>query len=158
MNTEHKENNLDLTIMRDTLLPAVKDAASAVSKRSTLPVLGNVKLAATEDSLTISGTDLNVFVERTVWPKEVIPGAITVNAKALLDALKAAPKGTLVSLTAIEGNKLVLTTSSRQGHAQRHSRRRVPRQHVLPRRRAHHGGGRRCPQASDRRGRVRCCG
>lgn len=94
---------MDLTIMRDTLLPAVKDAALAVKKKSSLPVLSNVLLSVDDNmALTISATDLNVFVSRTVWPKVAQVGAITVDAKALLDALKSAPKGTLLHLTTSE--------------------------------------------------------
>lgn len=73
---------------------AVSRAAKAVSGRSTLPILHNVKLTVGED-LTIEGTDLSASIRTRVLCDPIAPGSVTVNAKLLLEALSTMPKKAL---------------------------------------------------------------
>ena len=63
-------------------------AAKFVSKNSTLPILQNIYLKASIDSLLIRATDMEKYVEIEIPCEVQIEGAITINAKTFLDILK----------------------------------------------------------------------
>lgn len=96
-------------LMRDNLLPALTDAARAVSRRNTLPVLANLHLAGDGDiGLTVTGTDLEMAISASV-PGHNASGAITVNAKNLIAAVKVIPRSELVTLTGnADGTRLAV--------------------------------------------------
>src|SRR3990172_2162040 len=97
-----QEDQFSARVMRENLLPALTDAAKAVSKRATLPVLANVLLEGGGDDalLSVTGADLEVGI-RASCPDGGSAGRITANARDLLATVKALPKGTLVLM---EGN------------------------------------------------------
>ena len=63
-------------------------ATKFVSKNSTLPILQNIYLKASIDSLLIRATDMEKYVEIEIPCEVQIEGAITINAKTFLDILK----------------------------------------------------------------------
>lgn len=63
-------------------------ASRFVSKNSTLPILQNIYLKASIDSLLIRATDMEKYVEIEIPCQVQIEGTITVNAKTFLDILK----------------------------------------------------------------------
>ena len=63
-------------------------AARFVSKNSTLPILQNIYLKASIDTLLIRATDMEKYVELELPCAVQIEGAVTVNAKTFLDILK----------------------------------------------------------------------
>lgn len=63
-------------------------ASRFVSKNSTLPILQNIYLKASIDTLLIRATDMEKYVEIEIPCNIQIEGAITVNAKTFLDILK----------------------------------------------------------------------
>lgn len=63
-------------------------ASRFVSKNSTLPILQNIYLKASIDSLLIRATDMEKYVEIEIPCAIQIEGSVTVNAKTFLDILK----------------------------------------------------------------------
>lgn len=63
-------------------------ASRFVSKNSTLPILQNIYLKASIDTLLIRATDMEKYVEVELPCLIQIEGSITVNAKMFLDILK----------------------------------------------------------------------
>ena len=63
-------------------------ASRFVSKNSTLPILQNIYLKASIDSLLIRATDMEKYIEVELPCAVQIEGSITVNAKMFLDILK----------------------------------------------------------------------
>lgn len=64
-------------------------ASRFVSKNSTLPILQNIYLKASIDSLLIRATDMEKYIEIEIPCQVQLEGAITINAKTFLDILKA---------------------------------------------------------------------
>lgn len=93
---------MKLTLDRDALLSAMLRASGIVARRSTIPILANVLLTAT-DSLTIRATDLDLQAVVTVAADVAAPGSITVPAGTLLDIAKATPEGAEISMTLTDG-------------------------------------------------------
>ena len=84
---------MELTIPRSSILPALERAAAAADTKSTLPVLTNVLMRATPDSLALTATDLLVSVQIAVNATVAKPGDALVPARALLEAIKVMPEG-----------------------------------------------------------------
>lgn len=63
-------------------------ASRFVSKNSTLPILQNIYLKASIDSLLIRATDMEKYIEIDLPCAVQLEGSITVNAKMFLDILK----------------------------------------------------------------------
>ncbi|CAK0762235.1 beta sliding clamp [Gammaproteobacteria bacterium] len=95
------------TIQRDALLKPLQAVASVVERRQTLPILGNLLLAVTENELAVTATDLEVELVGKVPLVAAEPGRITVPARKLLDICKAFPEGMEVGV-ALEGERVSL--------------------------------------------------
>lgn len=63
-------------------------ASRFVSKNATLPILQNIYLKASIDTLVIRATDMEKYIEVEMPCTVQIEGSITVNAKTFLDVLK----------------------------------------------------------------------
>lgn len=69
---------MKFTIETSVLHAALGVASVAVDSRLSLPILGNVKLAADQNGVHVTTTNLDLFVEQTLPSKGVKPGATTV--------------------------------------------------------------------------------
>lgn len=70
------------------LIDVIDIASRFVSKNSTLPILQNIYLKASIDSLIVRATDMEKYVEFELPCEILMEGAITVNAKTFLDILR----------------------------------------------------------------------
>lgn len=70
------------------LRSVVADVKGVVEARSTIPILSNVLLTVERDALTVTGTDLDLMVQRRVALADAEPFVITVEA-AVLDRITA---------------------------------------------------------------------
>ena len=84
---------------KDTLLNPLQTVSGIVERRHTLPVLANVLIKKENQQLTLTSTDIEIQIKTSV-PMESDDATVqtTVNAKKLLDILKALPDGKDVSL------------------------------------------------------------
>src|SRR4051812_12840103 len=85
---ENKTEHLKLHILNRDLLKGIQTVQTAISVRSTLRVLGNILLQATEKGWRLSATDLEVGIRTWVKPDVMEKGAITIPAKIISDFLK----------------------------------------------------------------------
>lgn len=69
---------MKFTIETSALLAGLRVASVATSGRDTLPILGNVKLDASENHLTISATNLDIYVQQKIPARVSKEGATTV--------------------------------------------------------------------------------
>jgi DNA polymerase-3 subunit beta len=99
-----------LVIDRNELLRALGHVTSVVERRTTIPILSNVFIRATAQSLTLKATDLEREVTEDA-PAEVIePGAITVPAHTLHDIVRKLPDGGQIEMSKdTERDRLSLT-------------------------------------------------
>lgn len=78
-------------IARERLQEALTSVASAVPAKTTLPVLSNILVEASERGLRLSGTDLDVAVSVEVPAEVESPGALTLPAKRLGEIARELP-------------------------------------------------------------------
>lgn len=88
---------MKITIEQHHLQQLLARVIGAVAKRTTIPILGNVKLTAT-DKLQAIATDLDIEVTASQQADVTTKGSTTVSAQLLSDIAKSLPKGSLVSL------------------------------------------------------------
>src|SRR5215211_116136 len=79
------EAPMRLVIERGELLRALGHVTSVVERRTTIPILSNVLLRASNDKLSLKATDLEREVIEEVGAKVATPGAVTVPAHMLHD-------------------------------------------------------------------------
>ena len=99
-----------LVIERSELLRALGHVTSVVERRTTIPILSNVLLRATESSLQLKATDLEREVVEAVSAQVSQPGAITVPAHMLHDIVRKLPDGSEVEIVRdAERERLTIT-------------------------------------------------
>src|ERR1700761_5488967 len=100
---------MKLTAAREDFLAPLQSVIGVVERRQTMPVLANVLLAARENRLSITGTDLEVeLVAATASGSGVgvqQAGDITVPGRKLLDIFRSLPEGVTVTLST-EGERV----------------------------------------------------
>lgn len=89
---------MKLSIEQHQLQSILARVTGAVSKRNTIPILGNVKLSATEGHLTAVATDLDLEVTARQPAQVQAQGITTANAALLQGIVNKLPKGALVDL------------------------------------------------------------
>lgn len=79
---------MKITCQKAEILKGVTTVMSAISARTTLPILGNVLLEARAGQLSFTATDLEVWIRTRVSLEIEKEGSITLPAKRLADILK----------------------------------------------------------------------
>jgi len=101
-----KGQNMKLHCTKGDLFQGIQIVQSAISVRSTLPVLGNVLFEASDQGLRLSATDLEVGIRTWVKADVIEKGAITIPAKILSDFLRTLEENREVKLEVSENNKI----------------------------------------------------
>lgn len=80
---------MKFTISRENFLQPLQLVSGAVERRHTLPILSNVLIKVSENSLWLTGTDLEVeLISNVTLTGECVDGEITVPAKKLFDIIR----------------------------------------------------------------------
>ena len=95
---------MKLEAKREQLLKPLQHVLGAVERRQTLPILTNALLAARDNELVLTATDLEVELSARIELPVEAPGEITLPARKLHDILRALPDDGSVSLQ-VEGDK-----------------------------------------------------
>ncbi len=96
---------MKLTAAREDLLAPLQSVIGVVERRQTMPVLANVLLAARENRLSVTGTDLEVELVATCTVSVQQAGDITVPGRKLLDIFRSLPEKVSVTLST-EGERV----------------------------------------------------
>lgn len=97
---------MELTVSKKDLLRVVERCQGVADKKSTMPVLSNVLLAASDDGrLRVAATDLYISVSGLVAAEVKTSGSIAVPAKELYERVNAMPDGP-IRLIGSEGSQL----------------------------------------------------
>ena len=84
---------MKFSIDRDALLKPLQLVCGAVERRHNLPILANLLVEVSDNSLKLTGTDLEVeLVGQAAVHGDIIIGRTTVPAKKLLDIVKSLPE------------------------------------------------------------------
>ncbi|MCB1625187.1 MAG: DNA polymerase III subunit beta [Pseudomonadales bacterium] len=92
---------------REQFLTPLQSVIGVVERRQTMPVLSNVLLAARNDRLSITGTDLEVELVAASDVAVQQPGEITVPGRKLLDICRALPEATKITVTT-DGDRVTI--------------------------------------------------
>lgn len=99
---------MQFTIQREALLKPLQLVAGVVERRQTLPVLSNVLLVVDGNTLSLTGTDLEVeLVGRINLEESAEAGEITVPARKLMDICKSLPDDATLNVK-VDDNKAVI--------------------------------------------------
>jgi DNA polymerase-3 subunit beta len=102
-----------LLIEKSSLLKALSHVTSVVERRNTIPILANVSLRTSGDSLNLKATDLDIEVTESAKAETMAAGGTTVPAHTLHDIVRKLPDGAQIELTAkSEDGRLAITAGS----------------------------------------------
>ncbi|HEB55094.1 MAG TPA: DNA polymerase III subunit beta [Gammaproteobacteria bacterium] len=100
-------------IEKENLLNPLQQIIGAVEKRQTMPALSNVLLRASENTLTLTATDLEIELVSQVAMIIDEPGEVTVPARKLLDICKSLPNESQIKFSTSDNKALVQSGRSR---------------------------------------------
>lgn len=105
---------MQFTIQREALLKPLQLVAGVVERRQTLPVLSNVLVVVDGNTLSLTGTDLEVeLIGRIPLEEQAEPGEITVPARKLMDICKSLPDDSTINFRVEEGKAILKAGRSR---------------------------------------------
>jgi DNA polymerase-3 subunit beta len=100
-------------IEKETLLTPLQQIIGAVEKRQTMPALSNVLIRTSENTLTLTATDLEIELVSQIGIIIDEPGEITVPARKLLDICKSLTNEASIKFSVNESKALVQSGRSR---------------------------------------------
>lgn len=100
-------------VARSELLNGLQAVIGVVERRQTMPILSNLLLKAENDSLTVTGTDLELELVTQFTVSVSQPGATTVPARKLLDICRGLPEGADIEIELQEKRLKVSSARSR---------------------------------------------
>jgi DNA polymerase-3 subunit beta len=87
-----------LAIERGSLLKSLAHVQSVVERRTTIPILSNVKLDAADGAVALTATDMDLTVVETASAEVERGGASTAAAHTLYDVVRKLPEGTRIEI------------------------------------------------------------
>jgi len=83
---------MKFSIIQNDLLKALQKVSGVVPTRSTTPILENILLELDNESLKITGTDLEISITTKVVPQKIdAPGAISLPARVITEMIRSLP-------------------------------------------------------------------
>ena len=104
---------MKFSIQRETLLKPLQTIVGVVERRQTLPVLSNILVAVSNDTLSMTATDLEVEMVAKVPLENAEAGDITIPARKIVDICRALPDGATVNVTLDQEKQRVTVHSGR---------------------------------------------
>ena len=91
-------SSIAFTIDRSLLLKALGHVQSVVEKRTTTPILSNVKLETLSGSLKLTATDMDIAITERIDADIIEEGSLTVPAHTFYDIVRKLPDGAQVDV------------------------------------------------------------
>lgn len=95
------------SVQRESLMKPLLLTGGVVERKQTLAILANVLLVVSDNTLEITGTDLEVEMVARTKVMNSEDGRITVPARKFSDICRALPEGAIIEL-ALEGERILL--------------------------------------------------
>lgn len=89
---------------KDAFLKGLQTVQTAISSKSSLPILSNILVEAMDDKLILTTTDLDIGITSTMPIKPSITGSITIPAKKFIDIIKELPDKAEISISVKKNN------------------------------------------------------
>jgi len=100
------KTSMQIVCSKAELLKGIQIVQSAVSSKSTLPVLSHVLIETKTNQLKLAATDLEVGVRSFIKAEVVKEGALTVPAKTFSDFVKTLPDHQEIKITTEEATRM----------------------------------------------------
>ena len=101
---------MKLSISRETLLKNLRFAQSVVEKRTSIPILSNVRLKAANNQLETTATNNDITVQGVAEAFVEQEGVTTVSAHKLFEIVSKIPEGVMVNMVLnANGDRLSIT-------------------------------------------------
>jgi DNA polymerase-3 subunit beta len=97
------ENSFAFTTEAAVLAKVMANVCGAIERRSTVPILANVMMAASDGRVTFTATDLEVTIAEGVPASDILDGSVTVYAPAISRIAKSLSPNDVVRLEAAGG-------------------------------------------------------
>ena len=104
---------MKLAIERAALLKSLAHVQSVVERRTTIPILSNVRLEAADGALALTSTDMDLSVVEQTEAEISQPGATTAPAHTLYDVVRKLPDGVRVTLERAESGAEITLRAGR---------------------------------------------
>ncbi len=89
---------MKLAFERAALLKSLAHVQSVVERRTTIPILSNVKLEAADNGISLTATDMDLSVVDQTEAEVIRPGSTTAAAHTLYDVVRKLPDGSHIEL------------------------------------------------------------
>ncbi|MFZ1431236.1 MAG: DNA polymerase III subunit beta [Geminicoccaceae bacterium] len=99
---------MKLTIERAALLRSLAHVQNVVERRTTIPILSNVKLAAESDRLGLTATDMDLSLVAHEPAAVARRGTTTVAAHTLFDIVRKLPDGSEIGIEQGDGGEMTV--------------------------------------------------
>ncbi|HET6467249.1 MAG TPA: DNA polymerase III subunit beta [Geminicoccaceae bacterium] len=104
---------MKLSIERAALLKSLAHVQNVVERRTTIPILSNVKLSAGDGELVLTATDMDLSLLSRETAEVRDGGTTTVSAHLLFDIVRKLPEGSEVTLEQVAGAPELTLTAAR---------------------------------------------
>ena len=104
---------MNISISREQLLPALISTSSVVEKRQTLPILSNLLMKQSNGQLSITGSNLEVEVNKTINGLGTDEVEVTLAANKLVEICRALPAGSMLNIKIDQGKAILTSGKSR---------------------------------------------
>lgn len=109
---------MKFSLNRELLLKPLLLVSGAVERKSTLPILSNVLIDVSGQSLTLIATDLELeMVSYSDIDNQGHDGKITIPARKLLDICKSLPDGSMLTFESSDDNETIIIKSGRSKYS-----------------------------------------
>lgn len=104
---------MKLTIQRESLLQPLQSVCSVVEQRPSQPILSSILLSILDETLSLTGTDLEIEIIAHTHIKATEQGKNTLPARKFMDICKTLPEGSILDLEIKEGKAMIRSGRSR---------------------------------------------
>jgi DNA polymerase-3 subunit beta len=104
---------MKLSISRETLFKALRHMSAVVEKRTSVAILGNVRLKAENNQLETIATDSDMSVRAVAEAFVDTPGVTTVGAIKLFEIVSKIPEGVMVALELDDGGSRLAVSAGK---------------------------------------------
>lgn len=104
---------MKLSISRETLFRALRHMSAVVEKRTSIAILGNVRLKAADNKLETTATDNDLAVQGVAEAFVDEAGVTTVNAQKLFEIVSKIPEGVMVAMELADGGSRLAITAGK---------------------------------------------
>ncbi len=104
---------MKFTITKEALFPAVRKLSGVIGGKQALPILSNMLLKITPDSVSMTATDLEVELVVVIEESFAAEGEITLSVKKLQDICRTLPEGVQLEFEIKEGKASIRSGKSR---------------------------------------------